>query len=134
MRISCLLILTGLYSMAVNADSTEAHGVWSTQHSEGEGYIEVTIAPCDADASLTCGTITRAYDESGDDPNYEHLGKLIIEDMKYHKGKYSGGTIWDPQSGKTYKSKMQRESETDLDVDGCISFMCQSEHWQLVNN
>ncbi|MDX1378207.1 MAG: DUF2147 domain-containing protein [Anaerolineales bacterium] len=125
------LIVIGLFVVPVSADSTDAHGVWKTEKNDEGGYIEVTIAPCASDGSLTCGTISKAFTTAGVDSNYEFLGRLIIEDMKYHGGKYADGTIWDPESGKTYKSKMQLD-EGKLDVDGCISFLCQHEHWQRV--
>ena len=32
---------------------------------------------------------------------------------------YSGGTIWDPEHGKTYSSKMTVKGDV-LDVEGCI--------------
>jgi uncharacterized protein (DUF2147 family) len=40
-------------------------------------------------------------------------------------------TIWDPEKDKTYKSKMSVKGD-DLDVEGCISFVCIGEDWKRV--
>ena len=92
----------------------------------------MTIGPCESDAKLTCGTISNAFSKDGPDPAYENLGKLIIWDMKPHdENSYSGGKIWDPEKDKTYKSKMTVKGD-DLDVEGCISFVCVGEDWKRV--
>ena len=84
------------------------------------------------DAKLTCGIISKAFSKDGPDSAYENLGKLIIHDMKPHgKNSYTGGKIWDPDKDKTYKSKMTVKGD-DLDVDGCISFVCIGEDWKRV--
>lgn len=105
-------------------------GVWRTETNDAGGYLEVTIGPCDSDAKKTCGVITDAYSKSGEDSKYENMGKLIIKDMESKDGvSFSGGTIWDPEKDKTYKSKMEVK-EDDLDVDGCISFVCIGQDWK----
>ena len=107
-------------------------GVWRTETSDSGGYLEVTIGPCDSDSSKTCGVISKAYGKQGLDPGYKNLGKLIVEDMKLHgEDSYSGGTIWDPEKDKTYKSKMHLKGDV-LDVEGCIAFICSGEDWARV--
>jgi uncharacterized protein (DUF2147 family) len=124
----CLMIVSG----PVMAAAGSANGVWSTEKDEEGAYLEVTIAPCESDASLTCGVISKAVTASGEDPGYSNLGKLIIENMKDHgDGTYSKGTIWDPVHEKVYKSKMEVHGD-ELDVDGCISLFCEGQHWQSV--
>jgi len=90
------------------------------------------MAPCAADASLTCGTITRAFNAKGEDPAYANLGKPIVENMKDDgSGGFSGGTIWDPEHDKTYDSKMSLEGDT-LDVEGCVTIFCSGQDWTRV--
>lgn len=109
-----------------------AHGVWKTESNDAGGYLEVTIGPCEADPDLTCGIITNAFTQDGANPDYENIGKPIVENMKPHgENGYAGGTIWDPEHDKTYKSKMTLKGD-DLDVDGCISFVCLGQDWQRV--
>jgi uncharacterized protein (DUF2147 family) len=109
-----------------------ADGTWRTESGENGGYLEVTIGPCESDAAKTCGTISRAFNAQGLDPGYENLGKLMIDRMETEDGvSYSGGTIWDPEEDKTYKSKMKAEG-SQLDVEGCIAFICQGQNWTRV--
>jgi uncharacterized protein (DUF2147 family) len=109
-----------------------ADGVWATEKNNKGGYLEITIAPCASDASLTCGTISKAFNAKGEDPAYPNLGKRIIEGMKHDGNEsYSGGTVWDPEDDKTYSSKMTVKGD-DLDVEGCISIFCQGQDWKRV--
>lgn len=53
------------------------------------------------------------------------IGLPILEGMTYEgDGTWSGGTIYDPANGKTYKAKMSLDSADDntLDVRGFIGF------------
>jgi uncharacterized protein (DUF2147 family) len=109
-----------------------ADGVWATEKNNKGGYLEITIAPCASDASLTCGTISKAFNAKGEDPAYPNLGKSIIEGMKHDGNEsYSGGTVWDPEDDQTYSSKMTVKGD-DLDVEGCISIFCQGQDWKRV--
>ena len=112
--------------------ANDAHGVWSTEKNDEGGYVEITVANCESEATKTCGVISKAIGKSGENPNYKHLGRLMIKDMKDNgDGTFGGGTIWDPGSDKTYKSKMVLK-EDKLDVDGCISIFCRGQHWKRV--
>lgn len=106
-----------------------ANGVWKTEVNEAGGYLEVTVGPCESDASRTCGNISTAFTSQGEDPTYEHLGKLMVWDMKSRDGEsWSGGKIWDPEVDKTYSSKMKLDGDT-LSVSGCIAFICSGQDW-----
>ena len=109
-----------------------ADGLWKTEVGDDGGYLEVTISSCDADATKTCGKISKAFSKDGEDPKYANLGKLMIKDMKSDDGEsYAGGTIWDPEKDKTYKSKMSLNGDT-MDVKGCISIICTGQQWTRV--
>ena len=41
------------------------------------------------------------------------------------------GKIYDPESGKTYRSEVNREGAV-LKVKGCISFFCRTQTWTRV--
>jgi uncharacterized protein (DUF2147 family) len=121
-----------LLSMSVMASASSAEGVWATEANDSGGHLEITIAPCASDAKKTCGIITNAITPSGPDAEYKNLGKLMIDGMTSKDGvHYSGGTIWDPEKDKIYKSKLEVKGN-DLDVEGCISFVCIGEDWKRV--
>ena len=109
-----------------------AEGVWKTEPNEEGGYLEITMGPCTADASKTCGVISSAHNGEGPNTGYEHLGKLMVKDMEPDgDNAFTDGTIWDPEADKTYKSKMQAEGDK-LRVDGCIAFFCSGQNWTRV--
>jgi len=51
------------------AAATSANGVWSSEKDDKGAYIEVTVAPCESEAALTCGVISKALTQSGEDPD-----------------------------------------------------------------
>lgn len=105
-------------------------GIWTTEANDAGGYLEVTMGPCSSDPNKTCGTISKAFSKNGVDSDYKNLGELIVKDMESTDGiSFSGGTVWDPEKNKIYKSKMELKGD-DLDVDGCISFICIGEDWK----
>lgn len=123
------VILMMAWSMA-QAEGVE--GKWRTESNDAGGYLEVTISPCESDKAKTCGTITKAFKSTGSDEDYKNLGKPIVMDMKTKDGiAFSGGKVWDPEKDKIYKSKMTLKGD-DLDVEGCISFICIGEDWKRV--
>ncbi len=127
-----LLIAAAVAALPAMALSAEADGVWRSEANDDGAYIEITMAPCAADASLTCGTISKAVTKDGDDPTYVNLGKPIVENMKSDgAGNFSDGTIWDPESDKTYNSKMTLDGDT-LNVEGCVLFICSGQNWTRV--
>jgi uncharacterized protein (DUF2147 family) len=108
-------------------------GVWKTAVSDSGGYLLVTIGSCETNATLTCGTITEAFSKTGQDPGYEHLGKLMVWDMQSKDGtSFSNGKIWDPEKDKTYSSKMKLDGN-ELVVKGCIAFVCSGQTWTRAN-
>lgn len=60
------------------------------------------------------------------------LGLQVLKGFSYDgEGKYSGGTIYDPENGKTYKCKMTLVDKNNLDVRGYIGFpaLGRTENW-----
>ena len=129
------LLLTAVVAagMATAAAADPVEGTWRTAPGDTGGYLHVTIGTC---GSAICGSIAQAYDADGaPSPDYEHLGKRMIWDMKPDGGgAYSGGKIWAPDSGKTYTSKMSLSGNT-LNVKGCVAggLICRGQDWKRVN-
>ena len=127
-----LILAITVAAVPIMAIASGADSVWKTEANDDGGYLEVTVGPCASDASKTCGKISKAFNKQGEDSTYANLGKLIVKDMESDDGtNYSGGTIWDPEHDKTYKSKMELKGN-ELDVEGCVSIICSGEHWARV--
>lgn len=112
-------------------------GTWYTQ----DRSAKVRIAPC---GQKLCGQIvwvqdrggrpaSGARDEANPDPALRArpiIGLQIIRDFSpAGPGKWAGGKIYDPNSGRTYASKMSLSSQGVLKVEGCLSVICQAQTW-----
>jgi uncharacterized protein (DUF2147 family) len=131
-----LFVLTAGPSFAAGS----ADGVWLTQKQDAK----VRVAPCRDHADQLCGEIVwvRAPSGAGGPPKTdEHnpdaklrdrplIGLRVIRDFHVAEaGRWEGGKIYDPHTGKTYASKMRLAADGTLKVDGCVMMFCQSQTW-----
>ncbi|MCK8464722.1 DUF2147 domain-containing protein [Aliiroseovarius sp. S1339] len=113
--------------MAAPAWADAVEGVWKTQVDDG-AYAHVTVSQCGA---ALCGVISRTFNASGEYKS-ENIGKKLVWDMQPNGGgKYSGGKIWQPSTGKVFKSKMTL-SGSSLKVEGCVAVFCKKQTWSRV--
>lgn len=133
-------IAAGLAALAGSAEAAgTVQGVWLTQTGSGK----VRIAPC---GSKLCGTIVWVknpldkttgkpqLDVKNPDPALRDrpiVGLQMIRDFKsVPGGRWAGGSIYDPESGKTYASKLNLNPDGTLKVEGCIAIICQAQTWK----
>ncbi|HOJ51942.1 MAG TPA: DUF2147 domain-containing protein [Syntrophales bacterium] len=65
----------------------------------------------------------------GEEHNKPVVGMVIIKNMKKEGDQYTGGTVLDPDKGKTYKCKIKViEGGQKLEVKGCIGFLCKATY------
>lgn len=102
-------------------------GIWKTQVDDG-AYAHVKISACGA---KLCGVIARTFNDKGEYKS-ANIGKRLVWDMSPNGGgAYSGGRIWQPSTGKEYKSKMALAGNT-LNVSGCFGPICKKQVWSRV--
>ncbi|WP_300513795.1 DUF2147 domain-containing protein [Aliiroseovarius sp.] len=122
---AAVAMLIGLTLPALAADPVE--GVWKTQVDDGS-YAHITIAPCGEEI---CGVISRTFNAEGE-WNSANIGKRLVWGMNARgNGKYAGGTIWQPSTGKEYRSKMVLNGDV-LKVSGCVGPICKKQTWTRV--
>lgn len=108
-------------------------GRWLTK----EDKALVQIAPC---GKMLCGQILKVIKptpgrSSNDIKNPdEKLRNRPVEGLIILSDFTDGGSVWkgkiyDPESGKTYNSKLSRKDDGTLDVQGCVLFFCQAQTW-----
>ena len=56
------------------------------------------------------------------------LGMTILTDFK-SDGKIWRGKVYDPKSGKTYRSEVTLNTTNSLKMKGCVAFICQGQNW-----
>ena len=102
-------------------------GTWKTQVDDG-AYAHVKMSAC---GDKICGVIARTFNDKGEykSPN---IGKRLVWDMSPSgNGAYACGRIWQPSTGKEYKSKMAL-SGNRLNVSGCFGPICKKQVWARV--
>jgi uncharacterized protein (DUF2147 family) len=117
-----------------------AEGVWLTQAADAK----VRIGPCPAAPAKLCGAIVwlkAPRDETGQLKHDAHnpdptqrarplIGLAMIRDFEAAgAGRWDGGKIYDPRSGKTYASKIQISADGRLKVAGCVAIVCKTQIW-----
>lgn len=146
-----LLLLTTLLGAPARAEdatdsSAEIEGLWLTE--EGDGIVR--IAPCREDAAALCGRLVwvdEPLDESNrlerDDENPDAelrrrpvLGLQILQGFPGtpDDGVYEGGTIYDPNNGKTYSAKLTPDGPDTLKIRGFVgvSLLGRTTVWRRV--
>lgn len=103
---------------------------------ERDSIIE--IGTC---GTTVCGKVLRVMkmmpdgrmpvDASNPDPS---LRGRPVQGMMILTGFTASGALWngriyDPKSGKSYKSKLSRNPDGTLKVQGCVGFFCKSFTW-----
>jgi uncharacterized protein (DUF2147 family) len=118
------------------ADQTDIEGRWLS--GDKTGWIEIRLvdgSPVGTAAGSTTPDETPRFDEFNPDPILRSralLGITILLGFDYAGDQvWKGGTIYDPNSGKTYKSTMKLINRNTLKVRGFIgvSLFGRSDTW-----
>jgi len=116
-------------------------GEWGTPGMNAK----VNLAPCLGQTDLICGTITWLWepvDRSGrpktdsENPdatmrNRPLIGVQILSSFRRKSsGELSGGSIYNPEDGRTYDATMHIQGSDTLVVEGCVLFICKKQVWR----
>ena len=133
MKQGTICCMAGALLFAASSASADVQGYWLSE----EGTAQVEMAPCDDDPDMICGHIVWLEDPLDDDGeplrdvenedpdkrDREILGSRIVWDMEQdsREGRWSGGRIYDPESGDTYRARMDlKEDGQVLDLRGYV--------------
>lgn len=130
------LALTAALLAATPAFASEpVTGRWVTEEKDAV----VAIAPC---GKAMCGAVDRFLvpppqgldqrDINNPDAKLRTrklLGMQILTSF-VADGKVWRGRIYDPKSGKSYRSIIRRKGPNVLEVKGCIGPFCQTQEWR----
>ena len=137
--LSLIAISLGLTAGA-HADGKDVFGIWLTE--AGSAKLEISDcgdgSPCgrvvwmDPAAMRPGLTPETATDENNPDPALRDtpvLGLLMLSDFDARRRDWRGGKIYDPESGRTYGSRLKKLEDGTLQVKGCIGPICQTQVW-----
>jgi uncharacterized protein (DUF2147 family) len=121
---------------AVAADAAPARilGNWLTE--PRDGVIQISLTPTGTyEGRIVGGNHPGRLDANNPDParrNQPLRGQLILRNLHYDGGgKWSGGSIYDPDSGHTYKCRIELLDPDRLRVRGFIgvALLGRSQIW-----
>lgn len=137
MPANLLLLLAPVAMLAgAMAPATTITGTWLTE--DRDAHVEV--APC---GKSLCGRVVKFLvappdgidqcDTENPDPKLRKrrlLGLAVLTGFARDGDRWRG-RIYDPKSGKSYRSVLERQGNT-LTVKGCIGPFCQAQQWRRV--
>jgi uncharacterized protein (DUF2147 family) len=111
-------------------------GRWATV----DGKAIVAVAPC---GQHLCGRIEKIVKPTPGRPQTDiknpdpALRSKPLVGLALLTGFTDAGDLWkctiyDPESGKSYTSKVSRNANGTLKVQGCIAFFCKTQTWTPV--
>lgn len=115
-------------------DGKDVYGTWKVE--SGSALVKIE----DCGDGTPCGTLVFIDAPNAatilDDKNPDTalatkplLGSRMLWGFEAKKSKWSGGRIYDAESGKDYTSKIQLKDDGTLEVKGCIGPFCQKQIW-----
>lgn len=139
-RLEAAVLAVAILAPAPAAADGRVVGEWITQAQSAR----VAIAPCSRDPALLCGRIAwlarplgvdgaPASDRKNPNPALRTRPLLGVELIRGFRpadaGKWRGGTIYDPDSGRTYDAQLRLTGPDTLEVKGCVLVFCEAQTW-----
>ena len=119
--ISAILVLCTVMAFAQTNDADRILGTYLSENKTGK--VEVTKQNGKYIGTLVWTSIEAAKDEKNPDASLKKRtlkGVVILKDMTYDNGIWKNGTIYDPESGNTYKATIKLKSDGNLTLRGYI--------------
>lgn len=137
--LACAMAFT-LGTPAALADG-EASGVWRAKN----GKVTIRLSNCGG--QKLCGRIVGLSKPRGKDGKLKRdkknpnaalrnrpiVGVTILSGLKPEGANAWSGSIYNPDDGSTYRSKVKLVSPTRLKVNGCVAVVCKSMDFYRVN-
>ena len=118
----CLLLLALVFSsLFASAQIDKIVGEWYTVDDE-TGAVKALVDIYKGDDGLYYGKIIKVFKDGQENPNSDRKGLVIVKDMKAEDGMLKGGTIYEPESGKTYYAKISyNEADNTITLRGSLA-------------
>ena len=132
---AALTALTASLALAGVASASDVTGVWRT--TERGGRIEINSCGNSICGKIVGGTVG-AGEVTTDAKNRDAAlrsrplnGLVIMKGFTGGPNEWTGGTIYNPNDGGTYKASVKLAAEDTLQVKGCVAAMiCQTQTWK----
>jgi len=127
------LTVAATLAAAAHADPHNVYGKWVPE--SGSAHIEIADCgdgtPCgnvvwiDPDTLRPGDEVETVVDANGD----RVMGLKMLYGFTKKRNDWRSGTIYDPEVGKTYGSRIKLRKDDKLQVKGCVYGFCQTQIW-----
>lgn len=136
------MLLTALFCVGIASNATvpertplEVTGRWYTpdERSIIEIYDCGDGSPCgrvDWIAPLEDNLFTDDHNEDPELRGRPLEGVILLQGFRQGKSNWTNGTIYNPENGHTYRSKLRRRDDGSLEVQGCMGPFCKGMRWK----
>ena len=115
-----LLLALAFSSMFASAQVEKIVGEWYTVDDE-TGTVKALVDIYQGDNGLYYGKIVKAFKNGVENPDSPNKGLVIVKDMKSEDGMLKNGTIYEPESKKTYYAKISyNEGDNTITLRGSL--------------
>lgn len=119
--ITAILLMTAALAFAQNSGADKITGIYFSENRTGK--VQVTEQGGKYIGTLVWTSIEGAKDVKNPDARLRDRtlkGTVILKDMVYVDGVWKNGTVYDPESGNTYKATIKLKSDGNLTLRGYI--------------
>lgn len=138
MRAAISFFIVGLVGAPAQASPLDVSGTWIAPSRYGQITSHVRISDCGD--GTPCGHLVwldpAAKSAKFDERNLDRalrrrplLGTPILTGFKRHDPGWQGGTLYNPEDGKSFASRMALGSDGRLWVTGCLGPLCRTKAW-----
>ena len=125
---------TGLTTVSAHASNLDVAGIWLT--ADRDGQVEIR----DCGNNTPCGQLAwydpakqgGPLDSRNHNPSLQRRSLMqvpIFWGFTRYGGAWTGGNIYNPETGQTFKSKLRLGANGDLIVTGCFGPICITRPW-----
>ena len=115
-----LLLALVFSSMFASAQIDKIVGEWYTVDDE-TGAVKALVDIYKGDNGIYYGKIIKVFKNGQENPNSDRKGLVIVKDMQAEDGILKGGTIYEPETGKTYYDKISyNEADNTITLRGSL--------------
>lgn len=137
-------LVLGSFALCEAAEAIDVLGEWATQgHS-----AQVRIERCAAEPETFCGTVTWLWepldvngqpvrDAKNPDPKLRErpvIGLALLRGFSDTANGSSHGQIYNPENGRTYSASLRLRDADELEVKGCVMFLCDTQVWRRLES
>lgn len=129
----CLLLLALVFSsIFASAQIDKIVGEWYTVDDE-TGAVKALVNIYQGENGLYYGQIIKVFKNGVENPDSPNKDLVIVKDMKAEDGMLKGGTIYEPESKKTYYAKISyNEADNTITLRGSLDkkgWLGRSQTW-----